>query len=76
MLICTKENCKQKTKYENRYMGETERSLNDRISEHIRYINKKKYSAVNQQENTSFNLASWTPEIRCEVTHPRKSTVL
>ena len=44
ILVYTKENCKQKTKYENRYIGETERSLKNRISEHIEYINSKKYS--------------------------------
>ena len=48
----TKENCKQKTKYENRYIGETERSLKDRISEHIEYINSKKCS---EPEGEHFN---------------------
>jgi hypothetical protein len=42
MLICEKENCKQKTGYTNRYIGETERTLKDRISEHIGYINTNK----------------------------------
>ena len=42
MLMCTKENCKQNNKYENRYIGETDRLLEDRISEHIGYINTKK----------------------------------
>ena len=42
--MCTKENCKKKPKYENRYIGETERSQKDRISEPIGYINSKKYS--------------------------------
>ena len=42
--MCTKENCKKKPKYENRYIGETERSQKDRIYEHIGYINSKKYS--------------------------------
>jgi hypothetical protein len=42
MLMCTKENHKQNNKYENRYIGETDRLLEDRISEHIGYINTKK----------------------------------
>ena len=44
MLVCTKENYKKKTKYVNRFIGETERSLQDRICEPIGYINTKKYS--------------------------------
>ena len=55
MLVCTKENCKQKPKYENRYIGETERSLENRISEHIRYVQIQR-NTVNQQVNTSINL--------------------
>ena len=42
MLICEKDNCKQKTGHTNRYIGETERTLKDRISDHIGYINTNK----------------------------------
>ena len=44
MLVCTKENCIQKDKFQKLYIGETERTLKDRISEHIGYINTKKYT--------------------------------
>ena len=40
MLKCTKERCKRKDKY--RYIGESERTLKERHSEHIGYINTKK----------------------------------
>ena len=40
MLSCTKERCKRKDKY--RYIEETERTLKERVSEHIVYIKKKK----------------------------------
>ena len=42
MLQCTKERCKNKINH--RYIGETERTLKDRISEHIGYINTKMLS--------------------------------
>ena len=42
MIICSKESCQQKEKNKQKYIGETERKLKDRISEHIGYINTKK----------------------------------
>ena len=53
MLICEKENCRQATKFTNRYIGETERTLKDRISEHLGYINTKK---INEPAGNHFNL--------------------
>ena len=47
MIECTKERCNQK------YIGETERSLKDRISEHIGYVRTKKSS---QATGYHFNL--------------------
>ena len=49
MLVCTKEVCIQKETRQVRYIGETERTLNDRICEHIGYINTK--NTQNQQVN-------------------------
>ena len=40
--MCTKENCQQKNRFQQKYIGETERKLKDRICEHIGYINTKK----------------------------------
>ena len=45
MIKCTKENCK-----ENIYIGESERSLKDRISEHIQYIKSN-----NRKQATGFH---------------------
>ena len=42
MLKCTKKRCNRKYKY--RYIGETERTLKERVSEHIGYIHTKKLS--------------------------------
>ena len=47
MIECTKERCNQK------YIGETERSLKDRISEHIGYVRPKK---TNQATGYHVNL--------------------
>ena len=47
MIECTKERCHQK------YIGETERPLKDRISEHIGYVRTKK---TNQAAGYHFNL--------------------
>ena len=41
LLSCTKENCIKKNKGKQLYIGETERSLKDRVCEHIGYINTK-----------------------------------
>ena len=54
MLICTKEKCKQNEKYQQLYIGETERTLKDRICEHIGYINTKNKS---QPAGQHFNKA-------------------
>ena len=43
MLVFIKDRCKQKENRQMRYIGETERTLKDRICEHIGYINTKKY---------------------------------
>ena len=40
--MCTKENCQQKNRFQQKYIGETEIKLKDRICEHIGYINTKK----------------------------------
>ena len=42
MIICSKESCQQKEKSQQKYIGETERKLKDRICEHICKINTKK----------------------------------
>ena len=42
MIICTKESCQQKNRFQQKYIGETERKLRDKICEHIGYINTKK----------------------------------
>ena len=47
MIECTKERCKEK------YVGETERTIRDRISEHIGYIRTKNAS---QATGHHFNL--------------------
>ena len=47
MISCQKENCLQN------YIGESERTLKDRISEHIGYIRNRKY---NQATGHHFNL--------------------
>ena len=47
MISCQKENCLQN------YIGESERTLKDRISEHIGYIRTKKH---NQATGHHFNL--------------------
>ena len=54
MLICTKEKCKQNEKCQQLYIGETERTLKDRICEHIGYINTKNKS---QPAGQHFNKA-------------------
>ena len=51
MLVCTKDRCKQKENRQMRYLGETERTLKDRICEHVGYINTK--NSKNQQVNIS-----------------------
>ena len=53
MIICTKENCQHKFKIQQKYIGETERKLKDRICEHIGYINTKK---TEQATGQHFNL--------------------
>ena len=42
MIICTKESCQQKNRFQQKYIGETERKLRDKICEHIGFINTKK----------------------------------
>ena len=54
VLICTKEKCKQKEKNQQLYIGETERTLEERICEHIGYINTKNMS---QPAGQHFNQA-------------------
>ena len=41
MISCEKTNCEQKEKVQQRYIGESERSLKERISEHLGYIRNK-----------------------------------
>ena len=53
MIICTKESCQQKNRHQQKYIGETERKLKDRICEHIGYINTKK---TDQATGHHFNL--------------------
>ena len=55
MLKCTKERCKRKDKY--RYIGESERTLKERHSEHIGYINTKK---LTEPAGEHFNLAGYS----------------
>ena len=38
MISCEKDSCHQKLNSKQRYIGETERSLKDRICEHLGYI--------------------------------------
>ena len=52
MLLCMKDNCKMKNKIQQRYIGETERTLKDRICEHLGYINTKK---LNEPAGEHFN---------------------
>ena len=53
MLVCTKDRCNQKETRQMRYIGETERTLKDRICEHIGYINTKKYQEPSGEHFTS-----------------------
>ena len=53
MIMCNKESCEQKDKYQHKYIWETERKLKDRISEHIGYVNTKK---IEQATGHHFNL--------------------
>ena len=53
MLICTKERCRQKENIQMKYIGESERTLKERVCEHIGYINTKK---LNQPAGEHFNL--------------------
>ena len=46
MIECKKENCKK------RYIGETERTLKNRLAEHLGYINTKK---INQATGAHFS---------------------
>ena len=39
MLLCTKENCIQKNNRKQFYIGVTDRSIKERVCEHIGYIN-------------------------------------
>ena len=52
MIICIKESCKQKNKIQQKYIGETERKLKDRICEHIGYI---KTNRTEQATGNHFN---------------------
>ena len=42
MLICSKERCIQKDNIQMKYIGESERTLKERVCEHIGYVNTKK----------------------------------
>ena len=53
IISCEKENCQQKEKVQQRYIGEGERSLKDRICEHLGYIRNKN---LNQSTGYHFNL--------------------
>ena len=53
MIICTNQSCQNKNKHQQKYIGETERKLKDRICEHIGYINTKK---TDQATGNHFNL--------------------
>ena len=55
IIICTKESCQQKNEHQQKYIGETEKKLKDRICEHIGYINTKK---IDQATENHFNLPS------------------
>ena len=57
MIICNKESCQLKNKYQQKYIGETERKLKDRICEHIGYINTKK---TDKATGNHFNLPGHT----------------
>ena len=57
MLICKKERCIQKMKGKQLYIGETERSLKDRVCEHLGYINTKNKK---QPAGEHFNLSGHT----------------
>ena len=53
MISCEKDSCHQKLNSKQRYIGETERSLKDRICEHLGYIRNKNKS---QATGYHFNL--------------------
>ena len=53
MITCEEESCQQKEKLKQKYKGETERSLKDRICKHLGYIRNKNKS---QATGYHFNL--------------------
>ena len=53
MLICMKENFQSKEGYIHRYIGESERTLKDRVCELLGYINTKR---TDQPERNHFNM--------------------
>ena len=46
MISCEKESCQQKEKFKQKYIGETERTLKERISEHLGYIRNKNITQI------------------------------
>ena len=57
MLICTEERCRQIENSQMKNIGQSERTLKERVCEHIGYINKKK---LNQPAGDHFNLTGHT----------------
>ena len=57
MLICKKDNCQTKEGYIHRYIGESERTLKDRVCEHLGYINTKR---TDQPAGRHFNMRGHT----------------
>ena len=53
MLICMKENCQTKEGGIYKYIGESERTLNHRVCEHLEYINTKR---TDQPAGKHFNM--------------------
>ena len=53
MITCEKENCQQKNKIKQKYIGESGRSLKDRICEHLGYVRNKN---LKQATGLHFNL--------------------
>ena len=53
MLICMKDNCQTKEGYIHRHIGESERTLKDRVCEHLGYINTNR---TNQPAGKYFNM--------------------
>ena len=57
MLICKKDKCQTKEGYVHRYIGESERTLKDRVCEHLGYINTNR---TDQPAGRHFNMRGHT----------------